>query len=265
METCLPDNSTLFIERKRGRKYNSTSTKKRFNLNDEQRIYNAIKGIDGGSARRKICRIIEKRVCQKYWKRRHGDSAANRFIIDRSISRYTSTHTPHDIKRETPRNYKYCISCKKSKILFETKKKADNFIKFNSQEILEENGKAPVRSYYCEFCGGWHVTSNPSIMTAEYLDRKDRAMMKTIEEEINQKKIKTLINNNLAKVDQQLNKSRKLFNSNEFEKAEKMIVECEMEIEYIKFKFNLPSSHTKLQTIIDKARRVREEISYNYE
>ena len=44
-------------------------------------------------------------------------------------------------------------------MLFETQAKADNFIKYNSEGILEENGKAPVRSYYCEMCGGYHVTS----------------------------------------------------------------------------------------------------------
>lgn len=45
-------------------------------------------------------------------------------------------------------------------MLFPTEKRADNFIRFNADEIMEETGKAPVRSYYCELCGGWHVTSN---------------------------------------------------------------------------------------------------------
>lgn len=46
----------------------------------------------------------------------------------------------------------YCIGCRRPKMLFEEKKKADNFIRFNKDEIFEENGKAPVRSYYCAFC-----------------------------------------------------------------------------------------------------------------
>ena len=48
-------------------------------------------------------------------------------------------------------------------MLFEEKKNADNFIHFNKDTILEESAKAPVRSYYCVFCSGWHVTSNPYI------------------------------------------------------------------------------------------------------
>lgn len=55
----------------------------------------------------------------------------------------------------------YCPECGRKKILFETEKKALNFIKFNSEEIEEESGRAPIRAYYCEFCGGWHVTSSP--------------------------------------------------------------------------------------------------------
>lgn len=54
----------------------------------------------------------------------------------------------------------YCPECGRQKILFETEKKALNFIKFNSEEIEEESGRAPIRTYYCEFCGGWHVTSS---------------------------------------------------------------------------------------------------------
>lgn len=57
------------------------------------------------------------------------------------------------------RNQVFCIGCKHQKMLFESKSKADNFIKFNSEEIETQTGKAPTRSYYCSFCGGWHVTS----------------------------------------------------------------------------------------------------------
>ena len=44
-------------------------------------------------------------------------------------------------------------------MLFATKQKAENFIKFNSEEIKEENGHAPTRFYYCPCCGGYHLTS----------------------------------------------------------------------------------------------------------
>ena len=58
-----------------------------------------------------------------------------------------------------PKNRIYCRDCGRSKLLFETEKKAFNFIKFNGEEILEESGVAPNRVYYCECCGGYHVTS----------------------------------------------------------------------------------------------------------
>ena len=53
----------------------------------------------------------------------------------------------------------FCRDSGKPKILFETEKKADNFIKFNAEEIALESGYSPVRSYYCIYCGGYHVTS----------------------------------------------------------------------------------------------------------
>ena len=58
------------------------------------------------------------------------------------------------------KNKIFCVACKRPKMLFESQAKADNFILYNKEEIEEENGKAPVRSYYCRLCGGWHVTSN---------------------------------------------------------------------------------------------------------
>ena len=61
-------------------------------------------------------------------------------------------------------------------MLFETKANAENFIKFNSSEMMEEYGKAPIRSYYCEICGGYHVTSNNSKTHAEWLDIRDKVL-----------------------------------------------------------------------------------------
>ncbi len=83
------------------------------------------------------------------------------------------------------KNRVYCYGCQRSKMLFESKTKADNFIAYNSEGMLEENGKAPVRSYYCEFCGGYHVTSNPSTVVGERLTQRDQKMVEQI---INYKK-----------------------------------------------------------------------------
>lgn len=57
------------------------------------------------------------------------------------------------------RNIVYCAESRKNKILFESEKKANDFIRYNSETIENENGYAPVRAYYCEICGGWHLTS----------------------------------------------------------------------------------------------------------
>lgn len=65
-------------------------------------------------------------------------------------------------------------------MLFEEKKNADNFIHFNKDTILEESAKAPVRSYYCVFCSGWHVTSNPSLEHGEEQDKRDMELIENV-------------------------------------------------------------------------------------
>lgn len=67
---------------------------------------------------------------------------------------------------------------------FESKKKADNFIKFNAAEMISKGLKAPVRSYYCQLCGVWHVTSNPSVAAGERLDRRDKEIAQCIDQEM---------------------------------------------------------------------------------
>lgn len=70
-------------------------------------------------------------------------------------------------------NRVYCIGCKRPKMLFETQTKADNFIKFNRDEIASSSDKVPSRSYYCSFCCGWHVTSIEDEGKAEANDKRD--------------------------------------------------------------------------------------------
>lgn len=62
------------------------------------------------------------------------------------------------------KNRYYCAESGRTKMLFETEKKANAFIKFNSEEIEEITGFAPKRSYYCDSCGGWHLTSKDIIV-----------------------------------------------------------------------------------------------------
>jgi hypothetical protein len=57
------------------------------------------------------------------------------------------------------KNRVMCPECFKQKMLFETQKQADNFIKWNGEEIDTNGGT--LRSYYCPACGGYHISSKP--------------------------------------------------------------------------------------------------------
>ena len=79
------------------------------------------------------------------------------------------------------KNKIFCLSCRRPKMLFESQAKADNFILYNKEEIEEENGKAPVRSYYCRLCGGWHVTSSQSELTKARAERRDKQIVAEVD------------------------------------------------------------------------------------
>lgn len=57
------------------------------------------------------------------------------------------------------KNTYYCPACGKTKMLFQSEKEAQTFLRYNQEEIEECNGKAPVRAYYCDMCLGWHLSS----------------------------------------------------------------------------------------------------------
>ena len=62
-----------------------------------------------------------------------------------------------------PKNNRiFCPDCGKAKMLFETERKAQNFIKFNGQDILRDGQTIDqIRVYYCPSCCGYHITSKP--------------------------------------------------------------------------------------------------------
>ena len=72
-----------------------------------------------------------------------------------------------------PKKRVFCPFCGYSKMLFETEKKANLYLKYNADDVLEENGRKPIRTYYCEACGGWHVTSSKSFRYVEEKYKKD--------------------------------------------------------------------------------------------
>ncbi len=126
------------------------------------------------------------------------------------------------------RNQIFCYGCKKHKMLFETQAKADNFIRYNSEGILEENGKAPIRSYYCEICGGYHVTSNPSEEIGEHLNQRDHQRLKNLSDfkkEIEE--IKTISRS----LSQRLVYIRQLLFFGETQETEDLLEICKLDIE----------------------------------
>ena len=54
-----------------------------------------------------------------------------------------------------PKNRIMCPDCGRQKMLFESEAKANNFIKFNKDEI---NNGDKLRAYYCSACCGWHIS-----------------------------------------------------------------------------------------------------------
>lgn len=72
-------------------------------------------------------------------------------------------------------------------MLFETEKKAETFMKFNSSEIESEMGYRPERSYYCAYCGGWHLTSKRENLTVQSTTEK---VLNLYEQEKERKRLK---------------------------------------------------------------------------
>lgn len=55
------------------------------------------------------------------------------------------------------KNRVFCLGCGRAKMLFKTQAKAERFLFFNGNEIPVPEG-CRLRVYYCEACGGWHIT-----------------------------------------------------------------------------------------------------------
>ena len=102
------------------------------------------------------------------------------------------------------KNRIYCFDSGKNKMLFENEKKANLFIKFNSEEIVSESGHGPVRSYFCISCNGWHVTSKNDVRNIKsrtekvldlyYENKKRTAIENKQKSEIRKEKAQTLKN-----------------------------------------------------------------------
>ncbi|QBO58742.1 hypothetical protein NBC122_01934 [Chryseobacterium salivictor] len=76
------------------------------------------------------------------------------------------------------KNKVFCYDCGRQKMLFETEVKAQTFMRFNNEEIESVNGYAPIRSYFCNVCCGWHLTSK---MGEAYISPKTEKILEEYE------------------------------------------------------------------------------------
>lgn len=147
------------------------------------------------------------------------------------------------------KNRIYCYGCKKPKMLFPSKDKADNFMTFNSDVILEETGKAPVRSYFCEVCGGYHVTSNPSVEEGERMDCAIKNRIRQFREaSINAEDVKCLRH----QISRRIEKAKILINFGFVEDAEDLLDICKLDYDDVRLLDPLGTKSNRVKCKIDK-------------
>ena len=169
-------------------------------------------------------------------------------------------------------------------MLFETKAKADNFIKFNSSEIMEESGKAPIRSYYCEICGGYHVTSNNSKTHAEWLDNRDKVLAEELDRRVkanlkpesNQKQTNQEPKSKGAKgnkldILEQLEQSDILMTKGMLDEAGELLAKCRFRIQAVEQRMNVDKLEgfirckDQMEKLMRKLERLKKWVTSSYD
>jgi len=69
------------------------------------------------------------------------------------------------------RNKVFCPYSNRTKMLFKTEKEANLFIAYNNEDIKHKTGISIARSYHCEACDGWHITSSECFVQDEVVNR----------------------------------------------------------------------------------------------
>ena len=182
------------------------------------------------------------------------------------------------------KNQIFCVACGRPKMLFETKAKADNFIKFNSSEIMEESGKAPIRSYYCEICGGYHVTSNNSKTHAEWLDNRDKVLAEKVDRRVkanlksesNQKQTNQEPKSKGAKENkldilEQLEQSDILMTKGMLDEAGELLAKCRFRIQAVEQRMNVAKLEgfirckDQMEKLMRKLERLKKWVKSSYD
>lgn len=182
------------------------------------------------------------------------------------------------------KNQIFCVACGRPKMLFETKAKADNFIKFNSSEMMEESGKAPIRSYYCEICGGYHVTSNNSKTHAEWLDNRDKVLAEEVDRRVkanlkpesNQKQTNQEPKSKGAKgnkldILEQLEQSDILMTKGMLDEAGELLAKCRFRIQAVEQRMNVDKLEgfirckDQMEKLMRKLERLKKWVKSSYD
>lgn len=130
-----------------------------------------------------------------------------------------------------PKHRVFCINIQRAKLLFETEKKAEAYIKFNAQEIRDQRGYAPLRSYFCDACYGWHVTSKMEkprqtqsviehVLEWEEQQRNVKRTQRVVQKHL-RKKLDLLLN----EIETEMDTIRGFFKVNDFEKCQTAVLE----------------------------------------
>lgn len=182
------------------------------------------------------------------------------------------------------KNQIFCVACGRPKMLFKTKAKADNFIKFNSSEMMEESGKAPIRSYYCEICGGYHVTSNNSKTHAEWLDIRDKVLAEEVDRRVkanlktksNQKQTNQEPKSKGAKENkldilEQLEQSDILMTKGMLDEAGELLAKCRFRIQAVEQRMNVAKLEgfirckDQMEKLMRKLERLKKWVKSSYD
>lgn len=68
-----------------------------------------------------------------------------------------------------PKNRVVCPDCGREKIIFDSEKKAQRFIDYNWEELVDDKDK--LRIYYCPACCAYHISSHKFTGNNARIDR----------------------------------------------------------------------------------------------
>lgn len=154
------------------------------------------------------------------------------------------------------KNKIFCKDCGRHKMIFETEKKAETFIKFNSEDIESESGYSPTRSYFCIYCGGYHVTSKTEVMNIKskterivdtYIQNKEKRAIQIVNNAETRKNLKLKLINQLDDLEKQIIVMDSFLDAGNLVDCAKLLTESFAELDLAK---NI-SSYSKRKMIIE--------------